>query len=515
MNIRLRFTLILGSLVLGFCIVLLMLRYFAAQAEAEHRADFITEQATYLQHWLNSESRSWQQEALFIATHESSAQPTDSTSLRDHHSTAWLLTSAGEASLLTAEGAHEAKPAWLPSAADFPKALNPDGGSFWIHTGNALYQIAYTRLANHAAADWLMLDRRWNADLMQQFGELAGGMLSFAATSPKESQTDRSYQTSVTLPGWDGAPIGVFVLQGALPNYRPMIAEAMLPTLLLIAFGFTLILGLALSLRRWVLHPLHLVQQSLASGESDAIAPLRERRDEMGAVANLLATSIAQRKALHESEANLQRALEERIRLGRDLHDSVIQSLYATGMGLSLAKNRLSADQDDVAAKLEHSRAALNETILDLRNFITGLEPEALKQQTFAQAVISALESAETPQPIQTTCEIDDELSALLSISQRANILQITREAVSNAVRHGHASAITVALRNADGVVEFEISDNGRGFDPKAGHGQGHGLNNLAGRAHDMGAKLTVDAQPGRGVRMKLTFQSPRPADHA
>lgn len=492
MNIRLRFTLILGSLVLGFCAVLLMLRHFAARSQAQHREDFIREQAAFLAHWVNTDSRAWQRKAAFLAA-QSEPDLTSELSAME----VWRFNPSNGFQPWS-KNANQSKPPPLDAA--FVQNLSAEGDVFWFHDGTVLRQAACALIAeNH----WLLTVRSWTPELLARFGELAGGELSVERqTAPDNMQVAGHYTVSFPLHDWQGTMIGKLVLTGTPPAVQPFLAEAMLPTLLLVAFGFTLILGLALSLRRWVLRPLSLIQQSLASGESDAIHPLRSRRDEMGAVANLLADSIAQRKALHESEANLQRALDERIRLGRDLHDSVIQSLYATGMNLSLIKNRLHADQADVTEKLEDSRDALNETILDLRNFITGLEPEALKQQTFAQAVASVLETT----GIETVCEIDDTLSDRLTLSQRANVLQITREAVSNALRHGQATLITVTLTAAGDALEFVVRDNGIGFDPKAPHHQGHGLTNLAGRAQDMGARLTFDARPGHGVCLKLTF---------
>ena len=496
MNIRLRFTLILGSLVLGFCAVLLMLKYFAARSQAEHREDFVREQAAFLAHWINTDARSWQREAIRLA-----ARPAELANGPGHEKTeAWALRVNGVFQPRSPNADQATPPPLDPS---FAHQLPPEGNVFWFHDGSVLRQAACAPFETSPQNQWFVLVRDWTPDLLARFGQLAGGVLTVErAPPPPAAPATGRYTASLPLHDWQGAVIGHLVLTGTAPAVQPRLTEALLPTLLLVAFGFTLIIGLALSLRRWVLHPLSLIQQSLASGESDAIQPLRSRRDEMGAVANLLADSIAQRKALRESETNLQRALEERIRLGRDLHDSVIQSLYAAGMNLSLIKNRFHADQADVIAKLEESRNALNETILDLRNFITGLEPEALKQQTFAQAVASVLE----PTGVKTVCEIEDPLSEKLTLSQRAHILQITREAVSNALRHGQATAITVSLTAVGDALEFAIRDNGIGFDPKAPHHQGHGLTNLSGRAQDMGARLTLDARPGHGVCLKFTF---------
>jgi signal transduction histidine kinase len=221
-----------------------------------------------------------------------------------------------------------------------------------------------------------------------------------------------------------------------------------------------------------------------------------------------LRTEIEQRTqaqaALEQSEAALRQNLEERARLGRDLHDGVIQSLYAAGMGLAGIRTQLSVEQAEAAARLEQTRAVLNDTIHDVRNFIHGLEPEALRQQTFAQAIAALLELMRSHRDFRSRIDIADDLARRLSLAQRVHALQIAREAVSNALRHSAASEIAITLGQTGNLIEFAVSDNGAGFNPLAGGASGVGLENFAQRARELGAELSVHTTPGAGTCVKL-----------
>jgi len=92
-----------------------------------------------------------------------------------------------------------------------------------------------------------------------------------------------------------------------------------------------------------------------------------------------------------------------------------------------------------------------------------------------------------------------------LSLAQRVHALQIAREAVSNALRHGAANRIGVSLQTRHGLAEFEVTDDGRGFDAGAS-APGMGLANFVARARELGAELAVTSEPGRGTRVQLIF---------
>ena len=100
---------------------------------------------------------------------------------------------------------------------------------------------------------------------------------------------------------------------------------------------------------------------------------------------------------------------------------------------------------------------------------------------------------------------IDDEATARLSPEQSIDTLQIAREAISNSLRHGQATAITVRLQESNREVGLLVQDNGRGFDSNL-PGSGHGLGNMRARAERLGATVRVDSRPGAGTRVVVTL---------
>ncbi len=376
---------------------------------------------------------------------------------------------------------------------------------------------------------WLLVARLWDEAQLEALARLSDSRVTLAgadalATPPPDAVAARLTRR---LADWSGQTIGALQLDFQSPDLAQALQTDLFAAWVFAAFGLVVILALALGLNRWVLRPLRWISDSLARSDTAAIQPLvaERERTELGRVALLIQSAFAQKaqlirevedrkraeEALRHSEAALRRTLEEQARLGRNLHDSVIQSLYAAGMGLASIRAQIHDSPDEAEAKIEQTRLALNETIRDVRNFITGLEPEAVRHQSFAHALDRLVEYLRAVHPIQAAIAIDESLAATFTLAQRAHALQIAREAVSNAVRHGEAAHVRLALQRVDGRAEFTIDDDGRGFTPAAGSGSGRGLKNLAERARELGAELTVSSELGKGTRVTVVFPLPAP----
>jgi PAS domain S-box-containing protein len=208
-------------------------------------------------------------------------------------------------------------------------------------------------------------------------------------------------------------------------------------------------------------------------------------------------------EALRESEQQLRRSLEERIRIGRDLHDGIIQSIYAVGLGLGECR-RLVQENPPAAQQLEKCIAELNLVIRDVRNFIGGLEPEALKGRDLGAALQSIAVSLGDGVSAEFVLEIDPEAAGRLNPQQGAHLLQIAREAMTNAVRHGRASRVRVTLEYRDHLLRLEVRDDGTGFDPALVSGPGLGLKNIQGRVREMGGHCQFESAPGHGTQLKI-----------
>ena len=209
-------------------------------------------------------------------------------------------------------------------------------------------------------------------------------------------------------------------------------------------------------------------------------------------------------EALQESERRLRRSLEEREQLGRDLHDGIIQSIYAIGLGLQECRNLVKQEPALAEARLTRAIADSNAVIRDVRNFILGLEPEALRGPGFQTALQSLVSTLSTGQSARFLLDIDERAADLLNARQAAHLLQIAREAMSNSLRHAQAKTTSVSLKRQNGCLRLEVSDDGVGFEQQTRAGKGHGLRNIAARAAELMARSEIISTPGMGTRLRV-----------
>ncbi len=253
---------------------------------------------------------------------------------------------------------------------------------------------------------------------------------------------------------------------------------------------------------------------------TESQTPYETSRTAFGALAKLAESSVAQGEELNrerdvrrraEEDASLKQQLltqsvDEKIRLGRDLHDGIIQSLYAAGLTLESVRALVKSDPDEAERRLEQTRAGLNSAIRDVRTYIVGLAPENLRRAGFAHALSALVTEISVGRDAQFDVKIDDDAAALLTPEQSIEALQIAREAVSNALRHGAATRVTLRMHKSDRELCLLVQDNGAGFNAARTRDGGHGLTNMRARAERLGATLRVTSQPGEGSRVLATL---------
>jgi signal transduction histidine kinase len=197
--------------------------------------------------------------------------------------------------------------------------------------------------------------------------------------------------------------------------------------------------------------------------------------------------------------------IEERERIGRDLHDGIIQRIYGVTLGLEDVAEIALEDPAAAGERVDRAIEALHEAIGEIRIFIYGLRPGLDEPGSMAAAMQILAEETR----LNTTMEIDVTASTIagLSATIRGELLSIAREALSNALRHASATRATIDVRSANREVRLEIADDGVGFDTaKAGRDGHHGLANIARRAESLGGRLLVDSERGRGTRIIVTL---------
>jgi signal transduction histidine kinase len=205
---------------------------------------------------------------------------------------------------------------------------------------------------------------------------------------------------------------------------------------------------------------------------------------------------------LHEDLRRLA-VLEDRERIAQELHDGVIQSLFAVGMGLQAA-GALARDPEIVRDRLTTAVDDVDRVIRDLRNYIFGLGT-GLADRELSRALHHLADELRRGSDLGIRVEVDPEAAAALA-SQAAEVIQFAREALSNAVRHSGAATLSVVLSRANGSITLEIEDDGKGFDPAAAEGVGHGLGNLRSRAESLGGAFELGSEPGGGTRIRLVM---------
>jgi signal transduction histidine kinase len=194
--------------------------------------------------------------------------------------------------------------------------------------------------------------------------------------------------------------------------------------------------------------------------------------------------------------------MEERERIARELHDGIIQSLFAVGMGLQ--GTALRAGSPEAAGRIEGAVDELDRVIRDLRNYIFGLRPGILADRQLDQALRELADDHQKRSGSLVEVEVDAALAASLS-SKSSQIVQVTREALSNVARHAEAGRSLVRLARDGKLAVLTIEDDGVGFDVSEGS-TGNGLRNMRERSEAMGGALLVTSKAPKGTRLRMTF---------
>jgi len=204
---------------------------------------------------------------------------------------------------------------------------------------------------------------------------------------------------------------------------------------------------------------------------------------------------VALELAASRAEAQRLSLYEDRDRIARDLHDQVIQRLYATGMSLEGTMPMIT--RPEVASRISHAVDAMDETIKEIRTTIFALQARGADTRPDLRGHILAVVDEMTPllgfaPSLRMGAGVGGEVSP--EVSEQA--LKALREALSNAARHAQASEVDVTVDvEEDGMLSVRVTDNGTGI---PADGRRSGLRNLAGRADKLGGELRLDpADPG------------------
>jgi signal transduction histidine kinase len=218
---------------------------------------------------------------------------------------------------------------------------------------------------------------------------------------------------------------------------------------------------------------------------------------------------VALELAATRREAERLSVLEDRDRIAHDLHDLVIQRLYATGMSLQGTMPMIT--RPEVASRITNAVDAMDETIKDIRATIFALQTPDIPAGPDLRGEIVALVDEMTPMfGFAPSLRLGAGLRGGISREAAEQALAALREALSNAARHAGASQVDVTVDvDGDGMLSVQVTDNGIGI-PDGGRRSG--LRNLAGRAEKLGGELRLEpADPGAAAPgTRLEWRVPR-----
>jgi nitrate/nitrite-specific signal transduction histidine kinase len=196
--------------------------------------------------------------------------------------------------------------------------------------------------------------------------------------------------------------------------------------------------------------------------------------------------------------------IQERNRLARDLHDSVMQALYGVTLYAEAATRQIEVGEHRLASDHLHEiRDTTEDALREMRMLIFELHPPVLTRDGLVVALRSRLESVEERVGIQTQFQAG--CPGRLPAQVEEELYRVASEALNNALKHAAADSVDVRLFQNQDVVVLEIRDDGVGFDPDLARGRGgFGLRNMEERVARLGGELVLDSRPGEGTAVKV-----------
>lgn len=219
----------------------------------------------------------------------------------------------------------------------------------------------------------------------------------------------------------------------------------------------------------------------------------------LSAVGNWAGLAIENAR-LHQNARRLA-VLEERERIGMDLHDGTIQSIYGVGLSLENILHMLGEGETQTKSRVKHAIDDLNQIIRDIRTYILDLRPRQMSNENLLDGLKRLASEYRANTLASATvngakAKLDD-----LPQSHSMALFHICQESLANVAKHAAAKRVSVNVWTTDERVVMEVRDNGKGFDPeKMSKSIGHGLANMQTRVRAVGGEVDISAAPGEGT---------------
>ena len=191
--------------------------------------------------------------------------------------------------------------------------------------------------------------------------------------------------------------------------------------------------------------------------------------------------------------------LEERTRFARDIHDTLAQGFTGVVVQTEAAEEALADEQpEDAIAHIRRARELARESLTEARRSVGALRPRALEKGALCDALKSTIRNTTAGTPLQTAFQVEGQ-ARILAPHVEENLLHIGQEALTNALKHAHATRFETRVCFEPDAVRLELRDDGEGFMPDHENG-GFGLIGMRERAEQIGGTLAVTSAQGEGT---------------
>jgi two-component system sensor histidine kinase DevS len=244
---------------------------------------------------------------------------------------------------------------------------------------------------------------------------------------------------------------------------------------------------------------------------STEVIEYTDRQRALLAAVGLSVGTAVENGLLHRKAQRLA-VMEERERIGMDLHDGIIQSIYAIGLTLEGGLLEMAETTPEARSNLERAISGLNAVIRDIREYITDLRPKRFIFDNLAVGLDMLIREFCVHTPITAEAALSEEAGRWLAPSAADALFHIAQEALANVARHAHATRLKVTLAQVGDRVVLEVADNGHGFEPARKVSVGtHGLANMEERARSVNGELQISSVLGKGTSLKVSIPRIRP----
>ncbi|HEX2862451.1 MAG TPA: ATP-binding protein [Lacunisphaera sp.] len=351
---------------------------------------------------------------------------------------------------------------------------------------------------------------KWDDYFQRELGAMIGGKVQLlrAGGPPAPPPASGRLQFTEQVAGRPGWEVRVELAQPAMLRAQAL-HQRILAAIVLLALLLALVplLLVTLEARRRASEGVTRTPWAAARAQAAGFEHLaRLSHERSTALAQEHAARARAEEDLQVNRSLLGQSVAERVRLGRELHDNICQTLYAVCLTLESVQKK-STLSPEMSERTDQCLAELRRLNREVRVYLQDLEPGSVNGQSFNSALAGMLGSLPTGDEVRIERRLDAETLEYVPSHQVAEIMNILREAVSNSLRHGRARHITLRAGRHDDSIALSVQDDGVGFAPE--QKRGHGLDNMQARAIALGGSLEIESVPGAGTRIILTLPVP------